>query len=163
MKQKKLIIAVLITIAIAAVVAGVYLATRSSGGLIAGASSLQFSVTVTYNGTILGNYTYMAKNVGTSNMMMRIETNNTQGHSIIYIVNEAPRKAWLYSNGKWRDLSDAFTTQWTTWSSQLKEHTDNLAGWTGGDLTYTAPNGGTVRVYNIAVNPSFADSQFQPG
>jgi hypothetical protein len=164
MKQKKLVIAVLITIAIAAVVAGVYLATRSGGGgVIAGASSLQFSVTVTYNGTILENYTYMAKNVGTSNMTMRIETNNTQSHSSIYIVNGAQKKAWLYSNGKWRDLSDAFTTQWTTWSSQLKEYTDNLAGWTGGDLTYTAPNGGTVRVYNIAVNPSLVDSQFQPG
>jgi hypothetical protein len=165
MNQKKLIIAVVIfiTIAIAAVVAGVYLATRSGdGGGIAGASSLQFSVTVTYNGTTQGNYTYMAKNAGTSNMTIRIETTNTAGLNIIYIVNGAQNKAWVYSNGQWQDLSDAFTTQWTTWSWQLKEYRDNLAGWTSGDWTYTAPNGGTVRVYNIAVNPSLADSLFQP-
>jgi hypothetical protein len=165
MKQKKVIIAIVIfiTIAIAAVVAGVYLAMRSGGGGgIAEASSLQFSVTVTHNETALGNYTYMAKNAGTSNMTIRIETTNTAGLNIIYIVNGAQKKAWVYSNGQWQDLSDAFTTQWATWSSQLEEYRDNLAGWTSGDWTYTAPNGDTVRVYNIAVNPSLADSLFQP-
>jgi len=165
MKQKKLITAVLITIAIAAVVAGVYFAVRSLGGgrgLIAGASSLQFSVTVTYNGTMLGNYMYMVKNVETTNMTMRIETNDTQGHSSVYIVNGAQRKAWVYSIGQWHDLSDAFNTQWATWSYQLKEYTDHLAGWTSGDRTYTNSKGDTVRVYNIAVNPPLGDSEFQP-
>lgn len=167
MEKKKLIIAVVIfiAIAIASVVAGVYLATRIGGGggsVIAGASSLQFSVMVTHNETSRGNYTYMAKNAGASNMTMRIETTNTAGNSIIYIVNGVQQKAWVYSNGQWQDLSDAFTTQWATWSSKLKEYTDNLAGWTSGDWTYTAPNEDTVKVYNIAVNPSLADSLFQP-
>jgi hypothetical protein len=163
MKQKKLIIVVLtaIAITIAAVVAGVY-STKHSEGIIAGARSLQFSVTITDNETTLGDYTYMAKNVGTSNMTIRIETTNTQNQSVIYIVDGAQKKAWYYSNGQWRDLSDAFNTQWTMWSLRLMEYTDNLEGWTSGDWTYINTNEEMVRVYNIVVNPSLADSLFQP-
>jgi hypothetical protein len=163
-KRKKLIIAILIIIAIAAVVAGVFFAMRiGGGGIVGGASSLQFSSTVTYEGTMLGNYSYMVKNVGTSNLKMRIATNDAQGNSNIYIIDGAQRKAWLYSDGQWHDITDAFPTQWATWRAQLKEYTDNLAGWTSGDMTYTASNGATVRVYDIVVNPSLADSQFQAG
>jgi outer membrane lipoprotein-sorting protein len=162
MERKKLmlIVAIVIVIAVAAVAASVYLVGpygAGGGSSIAGASSLRFSVMVTHNETSLGNYTFMVKNAGT----MRIET-KTANTSIIYIVDGYQQKAWLCSNGTWQDLSDAFTTQWTTWSSQLKGYTDNLAGWKSGNWTYTTPNEDTVKIYDIAINPSLADSLFQP-
>jgi hypothetical protein len=168
--SRKTLIAVIVIVAIAAVAVGVYLATQSGGGGgggggtttgIAGASSLQFSVSATHAGVSQGTYTYMAKNLGTSNLMIRIEATTSTGDNFIYIVNGAQQKAWMCSNGEWLDLSDAFTTQWNTWDSQWEGYQNNLAGWTGGDHTYTAPNGDTVRIYNITVNPSLADSLFQ--
>lgn len=118
MSQKRiyrLVVAVIVVVVVAAVVAAVYLATRSGGGGGAGgASSLQFSVSVTHKGVTRGTYTYMAKNAGTSSMMMRIESTTSSGENITYIVNEAQQKALVHSDGQWQDLSDAFTTQWTT-------------------------------------------------
>ena len=161
-KNTKLIVAaILVTIVVAAVVAGVYF-VMSRGGAVATASALKFNVKISYNETTLGDYVYRAKNVGTSNMTIRIETNSSDGKKIVYIVNGAQRKAWVYSSDEWRDYSDAFTTQWATRSSEMKEYTGKLAGWTSGDLTYTNTKGETVRIFNIAVNPSLDDSLFEP-
>jgi hypothetical protein len=103
----------------------------------------------------------MAKNVGTSSMMIRVEISN--GYNVIDIVNGAQQKAWEYSGDQWQDLSDTFSAQWDAWKLTWQGYRDNLADWTGaGDWTYTDPNGDTVRIYDITVNPSLADSLFQP-
>jgi hypothetical protein len=157
----------IIVIIVVAVVVGVILATRggggggSTGGNVAGASSLQFSADVTAGGT-LTTYTYSAKNIGTSNAMLRIEWTGTEGNTI-YIINGAQKQAWLYENGQWNNLSDYFTTYWTQWNSTFTGFKSNLIHWSGsGDYTYTDPNNGdTIRIYNISVNPSLADSLFE--
>jgi hypothetical protein len=185
--SRKTLIAVIVIaiIAIAAVAAGVYLATQSGGGggpsasvtptptpsaavtptptgaNVAGASSLQFTVDVT-GGSSQGTYKYMAKNIGTSNMMIRIEVTSTSGN-LVYIVNGAQQKAWAYESGAWTDLSAAFSDQWSAWNSTWTGYESNLAGWTGtGDWAYTAPDGSTIRIHEISVNPSLADSLFAP-
>ena len=165
--SRKTLIAVIVIaiIAIAAVAAGVYLATQSGGGGggttgVTGASSLQFSVDVT-GGSSQGTYKYMAKNIGTSSMMIRVEITSADG-DVIYIVNGAQQKAWGYSGGEWIDLSDTFSDQWDAWNSTWAGYKGSLVDWTGtGDWTYTDPDGNSVRVYDIAVNPSLADSLFE--
>ena len=128
MKQKgisTLVIAVIIVVVIAVIGVGVYLAMSgpagnggngSNGGNggngdtspdIAGASSLQYSVEVTDGGSSYVN-NYMAKNIGTSNMMLRIEI-ESEGGDIIYILNSADQKAWSYMAGEWLDISSAFS------------------------------------------------------
>lgn len=169
MNRKALIIAAVVIVAIIVVAVGVYVATLGGGGGgggttpdIAGASSLQFSVDLTNAGTSLGTYKYMAKNVGTSDMMIRVEITSTEG-DIIYIVNGAQQKAWGYVAGEWQDLSDTFSTQWDSWNSTWVGYRDSLESWSGtGDWSYTDPSGNSARVYEIAVNPSLADSLFQP-
>jgi hypothetical protein len=135
-----------------------------SGGRpnVAGASSLQFSVTVTNSsGTLLGTYTYYAKNAGTSNLAIRIEMTDTSGSNVVYIVNGALQKAWLETGGQWTDLSSSFTSTWSTWNQAFTGYQNSLAGWAGnGDWTYNSPSGESVRVYNISVNPSLPDSLF---
>ena len=203
MKQKTLAIVVISIVAIAAVAAGVYLATQGgtganapsasptstpsaaptstttvtpiptststatatptpsgTGGDVASASSLMYSVSATEGGQTQG-YIYRAKNVGTSNLMLRIDYTDASGELSIFIINGAQQKAWSYSDGEWVDVSDSYTTQYNLWSSVYQGYVSSLAGWTGGDWTYTA-EGATYRIYDISVNPSFPDALFQP-
>jgi FlaG/FlaF family flagellin (archaellin) len=168
-----LVIAVIVVVVVVVVGVGVYLLMSGTGGEggatptptptapdIEGATSLQFSVDVTSGSTSYTN-TYMAKNIGTSNMMIRIEM--TDGYNATDIVNAAQQKVWEYANGEWTDLSDAFADQWGSWSSTWSGYKNSLMNWTGtGEWTYTNPDGSSVRIYDISVNPTLADSLFQP-
>ena len=170
--RKKLIAAIVIVVVAVAAVVGAYLLSRgynpsndnsSQANVVGTASSLKFSVSVTHAGVSQGTYTYMAKNAGTANLMIRVDFSDTTGNVFTYIVNGAQQKAWVYSGGQWQDISVSFSSQWDSWNSAWMGYKDNLTGWTGiGDWTYTAPNGDSVRVYEITVNPAFADSLFEP-
>jgi len=128
---------------------------------VAGASSLQFKVSVKPADEESMDYTYSVKNAGTSSMMMRIEMQSA-GDSFTYIINGALQKAWIYSGGEWTDFSEMYQTYWETWNSAWQGYHDSLLGWTGaGDWTYTTPNGDTIRIYDISINPSLPDSLFQ--
>jgi hypothetical protein len=138
--------------------------SQDTGGTtmdIAGASSLQFKVIIDPADGDSMDYTYSVKNAGTSSMMMRIEMQSA-GDSFIYIINGALQKAWIYSGGEWTDFSEMYQTYWETWNSAWQGYHDSLLGWTGaGDWTYTTPNGDTIRIYDISINPSLPDSLFQ--
>lgn len=130
---------------------------------VAGASNLQYRVSVNPVDSESVEYTYMIKNAETSDMMMRIEMESSSGDNMAYIINGAEQKAWVYSDGEWMDLSTDFQTYWNTWNSAWEGYRTNLLDWTGvGDWSYTTPNGDVVRIYDINVNPSLADSLFQP-
>lgn len=169
-----LVIAVIVVVVIAVVGVGVYLYMGSSGGNggatptptpsapdVAGASSLQFSVEVTSGGTSWGINKYMAKNIGTANMMIRVEMTN--GYEATEVVNAAEQKAWSYVDGEWTDVSSTFEDLWDSWSSTWSGYKDNLMDWTGtGEWTYTDTDGNSVRVFDISIDPDLADSLFQP-
>jgi len=162
-----LVIAVVVVVVIAVVIAGVYLAMSGGGGGgggggngISTATSLQFSVDVS-GGSSTGTYTYYVKNAGTANMMIRIE-GSSAGTSFAYIVNGVQQMAWAYDGSNWTDVSSTFSSQWSSWNSTWTGYAKNLATWTSGDWTYTDPQGNSVRIYSISVNPSLADSLFQP-
>jgi len=94
-------------------------------------------------------------------MMIRIDFTDPSGGSFVYIVNGALQQAWMQTGGQWIDLSSSYTSQWSSWNSAFTGYKNSLAGWAGvGDYTYTS-NGETIRIYNIIVNPSLADSLFQ--
>ena len=93
--------------------------------------------------------------------MMRIEM-QASGESFIYIINGAQEKVWIYSGDEWIDFSQAYPDYWETWNSAWQGYHDSLLDWTGvGDWTYTTPNGDSVRIYDITINPSLPDSLFQ--
>ena len=135
--------------------------TPSSNG-VATASSLQFSIDVTSGGVKQFTYTYMAKNAGTNNLMLRIETTDDSGTTSIYIINGVLQKAWTYDGTEWTDISQVYSTQYNTWDASFVGYQNSLAGWAGaGGYTYTAPNGDSVRYYDISVTPNIPDSLFQ--
>ena len=138
--------------------------TSSSTGVnVAGASSLQFTVSITNSsGGTTSSYTYSAKNAGTPNMMIRVEfTDPNMGGSFAYIVNGAQQKAWMQTGGQWIDLTSTFADEFDSWDSTFKDYQDSLSDWNGlGDWSYTV-GGETIRIHNISVNPSLPDSMFE--
>ena len=163
------IVAVVAAIAVVAG-AGVYVATRSSsntgenngngggggGGDISGASSLQFHVSLTGE-NYSSDYTLQAKNIGTSNLMMRID-GTFVGQDLIYIVNGVQQKVWIYEGGTWVDLSSSYSTYWSQWSQAFAGYQTDLSGWTGGSWT---SSDGSVTINDVQVNPSLSDSLFE--
>ena len=163
--RKTMIALGVIVIIVVAIVVGIFLVTRGggggggTGGNVAGASSLQFSADVTASGNTT-TYTYYAKNIGTSNAMLRIEGTSSEGN-FIYIINGAQQQAWIYADGEWTDLSSYFSDYWSTWNSTFTGFKSNLASH-GSGYTYTDPStGDTIKIYNVVVNPSLADSLFE--
>ena len=187
--SRKTLLAILaIVIIVVVVVVGVYFATMNNagtdttatptpgptgtssptatpaetGGNVAGASSLQYTVAVTdSSGASLGSYTYSAKNAGTNNLMLRIESTGVSGGDFIYIINGAQQKAWVETGGVWTDLSSTFQSTWDSWDQQFTGYVSTLGDWSGvGNYVYADPNGDTITITNIAVNPSLSDSLF---
>jgi hypothetical protein len=163
----KIILVVIIVAVLAVSSIGVYLAMSGDGGGdgadvdIEGASSLSFKVSVNPVGEESVEYSYMVKNAGTSSLMMRIEMESAE-EDFIYIINGAQEKVWIYSDEEWMDFSNMYPTYWETWNSAWLGYRTNLLDWTGyGDWSYTTPEGDSVRIYDIDVNPSLSDSLFQ--
>jgi hypothetical protein len=137
--------------------------SSGTGANVAGASSLQFTVSITNSsGGATSSYTYSAKNAGTPNMMIRVEFNDpSSGSSFVYIVNGAQQKAWVQTGGQWIDLSSTFASEYSNWDETFKGYQNSLADWNGlGDWTYTV-GGETIRIHSISVNPSLPDSLFE--
>jgi len=162
--------AAVVVIIIVVAVAGAYVLMNSGGGgntvKVADATSLQYDVDVTYQGDIT-HFKWAAKNVGATDMVLRIDLLGGESGNYTYIMNHGTQTAWMAVNGIWTDVSSDFTNQWNTWVGTDKDWTNHLnrltTNWSGtGDYTYTnSTTGTTIRYYDIAVNPTFADSLFQ--
>ncbi len=129
------------------------------------ASSLKFSLSSTQDSTQLYAFTVQGKNIGTQDMMLRIEgTLPGIDQDVIYIINGVQKKAWMYANNQWIDLSSEYTDQWNRWDSIWSGYVADLDNWSGiGDYSYTDPStGDTLRIYDIQVNPQIPDSVFTP-
>jgi hypothetical protein len=118
------------------------------------ATSLQFDVSTSEK-----DITLMAKNLGTSEVMLRVEESYSDGSEFIYIINQAEQGAWANFDGSWTDVSTDFAVYWDdTWSPALDGFTTALEDWTGtGNYEYDS-----TTISNIEVNPTLADSLFQP-
>jgi hypothetical protein len=126
---------------------------------VAGASSLQYSVSVTENGVLQGSYTFYGKNAGTDNFAMRIEYEDPDG-SGIYIFNAGTHEAWTNAGDEWVDMSSYFDSQYQIWDNAWSGYVNSLSAWSGiGEYSYSA-NGITYSIYDISVNPVLADSLF---
>ncbi|MCX8153862.1 MAG: hypothetical protein N3E52_05460 [Candidatus Bathyarchaeota archaeon] len=175
--SKLLVVGVVVIVVVAAGVAAYWLlanpggtggqtGSEETGGEtapnVASANSLQFDVIATING-VQEQYRFIAKNIGTSNLMIRVDQTDPQGNAFKYIINSAEQKVWVYYNGDWMDMSAQFSTYWDQWKPAFDGYRSSLEGWSGtGDYEYTA-NGNTFKITNIIVNPTLADSLFQPG
>lgn len=165
MKMKKSIMAaaVIVIVAIAAVGVGVYLATQSGGGGVANATSLQLEANVTWQSGVTVTQKWAGKNLNSTQQMLRLDLLGGEAGNYTYIFIASNQTAWSAENGTWTNVSSTFNDLWSVWGGHWTNLVNALANWSGaGDYTYTASTGESVRVYNISVNPSLADSLFQP-
>jgi hypothetical protein len=136
---------------------------------IEGATSLGFKI----DATIGGNsevYAFTAKNLGTSNILLRTDETDAQGTQFIYVFDQAARTAWARIAGEWMDVSAEFDSYWDGANSAIIGYkafdgykTKLATNWSGsGDYDYTS-GGDTFHIYDIIVNPSVADSLFEHG
>jgi hypothetical protein len=172
--EKKMMYALVavVIIVVVVVVAGAYVLMNSGGGgityTVANATSLQYNAEVSYKGETPVLFNWAAKNVGATDMVLRIDLLGGESGNYTYIMDHGTQTAWLSNNGTWTNVSSDFTNQWNTWVGTGKQWTSNLdalaTNWSGtGDYTYTTATGNTViRIYNVAINPTLADSLFQP-
>ncbi|MFW6040566.1 MAG: hypothetical protein ACOC85_01880 [Thermoplasmatota archaeon] len=132
------------------------------GDQVKQASSLKYTITVTHPEEGEFTQTFMAKNIGTDDVKLRMEwdSNDDEG---IFILNHELKKAWIYSDGVWEDLSEWFEVWYDTYYvQQFEDYMTELYDWTGGEYTYTEPSEGiTVTFSGIQIDPSLSDSLFE--
>jgi hypothetical protein len=169
-KNSMYILAAVLVIVIVVVAAGAYVFLGMNNGSgtpnVADATSLTYDSDVTYQGAT-STYKWTARDMGTSDMALRIEIFGGASGNYTYILNGKDKTAWVGVNDEWSDLSSDFTNQWNNWVGSGKQWTTDVdtlaANWSGtGDYTYTdSATQTTIRIYNIAVNPTIDDSLFQ--
>ena len=170
MMNKKMmytLVATVVIIVVVAAVAGTYVLMNSGGNTqntvnVKDATSLQYDVNVTYQGTTTLSK-FAAKNLGASDMMMRIDLTGSGQSNYTYILNSEDKSAWLALNGNWTDVSTTYNNLMTSGpAAQWTTHVDALANWSGtGDCTYTDSAGTSYKIYNVAINPTLDNSLFQ--
>jgi hypothetical protein len=163
---------------VAVVVVGVvvYWAMTSGGGEggggapdVAGATSLGFKVNATIGG-VNEEYAFTAKNLGTSEVMLRVDEIDAQGNAFVYVFNQTAQTVWASASGQWNNVSSEFASYWDGANSAVIGYTafegykTQLAtNWSGsGDYDYTS-GGDTFHIFDIILNPTVADSLFQHG
>ena len=115
-------------------------------------------------------YAFTAKNLTTSEIMLRVDETDAQGTSFVYLYDQADEMAWLSYAGDWTDVSADFDSYWSGANSGYIGYTafdgymtELEANWSGsGDHDYTAGDE-AIRVYDIVINPAPADSIFEHG
>jgi hypothetical protein len=133
------------------------------------ATSLSFKVNATIAGTNELD-AFSVKNLGTSEIMLRVDAIDAEGESFIYLFDQSAETLWIEYAGTWMDQSTDFTAYWSGDNSGIIGYTafscyqDELAAnWSGsGDHDYTDGDN-TFHIYDIAINPSLEDSLFEHG
>ena len=142
--------------------------TPTPAASVEDATSLGFKVNATVGG-VNELYAFTAKNLGTSDIQLRVDETDAQGAAFIYVYNQTAQTAWANVAGEWMDLGD-FTAYWSGDNSGLVGHTafdcyqtELAANWSGsGDYDYTSGED-TFHIFDIVINPSVDDSLFAYG
>jgi hypothetical protein len=160
-------------IVIAVVIAGIAVYVLYSGGgeegptptptptsPVEGATSMRFDVNITVDGALeIDRFT--VKNLGTSDILLRVDQTDKDGLTFLYLMHQTDQKAWAYCEGQGSEVSSDFATYWDSTligNAAVDKYMTALANWSGtGNY-----EGDSFTIYDIYVNPTLDDSAFQP-
>ncbi|MFW6376118.1 MAG: hypothetical protein ACOCZJ_03045 [Thermoplasmatota archaeon] len=131
----------------------------NGGNDIASASSIKYKWSVESDeGT--NTWEYMAKDIGTDDLKVRINFEDTDEEYESVIINKELEKSWVKDDGQWQETPYSYVQQY---ENSLDDHLDRLAeNWNNEPFEVTDPNtGNTLRWYGVEVDPSLSDSQFE--
>jgi hypothetical protein len=165
-----LVIVAIVVIAVVVIGVAAYYVLSSGGGEetptptpsspVEGATSMRFDVNATVEGAKeIDRFT--VKNLGTSDILLRVDQTDAQGNDFVYIMNETGQTVWADFGAGFDDYSSDWTTYWDNTligNVGLNTYMTALANWSGtGDYT-----GDSYVIYDIVVNPTIPDSAFEP-
>lgn len=126
---------------------------------VADATSMRFDVNATVDGELQINRV-STNNLGTSNILLRVDQTAADGSQFTYIMNETAQTVYADFGTGFADYSSDWTTYWDNdliGNVGLQSYMSALANWSGtGDYSYTS-NGNSFVIYNIVVDPFAAD------
>ena len=107
-------------------------------------------------------FEWAAKNIGTNNLKFRLTINGQDSIQFNYIVDKGQQKAWSDETGAW--LQTDFTETWNLWGVAWNENMEALkTNWTGsGTYSFTNFIGDHITFTQVDINPTLADSLFEP-
>ncbi len=131
---------------------------------VEGATSMRFDVNATVDGALeIDRFT--VKNLGTSDLLIRVDETDKDGLDFLYLIHQSGEKAWAYCMGEGGDVSSDFATYWNNeliGNTAVEGYMSALANWSGtGNYEYTS-GGDSFIIYNIVVDPTVEDSVFEP-
>ena len=165
-----LVIVAIVVIAVVVIGVAAYYVLSSGGGEetptptpsspVEGATSMRFDVNATVEGAKeIDRFT--VKNLGTSDILLRVDQTDAQGNNFVYIMNETGQTVWADFGAGFDEYSSDWTTYWDNTligNVGLNTYMTALANWSGtGDYT-----GDSYVIYDIVVNPTIPDSAFEP-
>ena len=131
---------------------------------VADATSMRFDVNATVDGELQINRV-TTKNLGTSDILLRVDQTDAQGNDFTYIMNQTGQTVWADFGAGFDDYSSDWSTYWDNTligNAGLQSYLTALEDWSGtGDYEYES-GGNSFVIYNIVVDPSLDDSAFQP-
>jgi hypothetical protein len=178
MDKKGISMLVIVAIIVIAVVVGgiaaYYVLTSGEGGEptptptptpvlnpVEGATSMRFEVEVSADGAFLETDIFTVKNLGTSDVLLRVDQTDKDGLVFIYLMNQTGPTVWADFGTGFMDYSTDFATYWENdliGNVALNSYMDALANWSGtGNY-----EGDSFIISNILVDPELPDSAFQP-
>jgi hypothetical protein len=173
MKKSIMTAVVIVIVAIAAVGVGVYLTTQSGGGGGGGGTKNTYTVTNATSLQIEGNetstkglvtYKWIGKNLNSTQQMFWVDLWGGESGNYSYIFITSNQTVWLATNGVWTDVSSTYNDQWNVFGTEWAGLVNHLkTDWSGtGDCNFKSSWGAFETIYYVGVNPSLADSLFQP-
>lgn len=143
--------------------------TPTPGSYIEDATSLGFKVNATIDGTN-ELYAFTAKNLGTSDILLRVDEIDADGNVFVYVYDQAAQSLWIQYAGAWTDSSATFADYWNGDLSGIIGYTafntyrtELAANWSGSGAYDYDSGGNTYHIYDIDVNPTVDDSLFVHG
>jgi hypothetical protein len=134
---------------------------------VADATAMRFDVNATVDGDLQINR-ITAMNLGTSDILLRVDQTDKDGNAFTYLMNETAQTVYADAMGTgYVDDSANFASYWDNTligNAGLQSYMMELANWSGtGDYSYDA-DGNSFVIYNIVVNPQIDDpvAVFQP-
>ena len=170
---------IVVIVVIIVVVAGVAVYVLYSGGEgepeptptpaptnpVEGATTMRFDVEVNFEEELLEVDLFTVKNLGTSDILLRVDQTDKDGLEFVYLMNQTGQTVWADFGTGFDEYSSDWATYWdSTLIGQpaLNSYMDALANWSGtGDYEYSNGDYSYV-ISNIVVDPAVEDSVFQP-
>jgi hypothetical protein len=138
------------------------------GGLVAGATSLQFTVQYYAFPMVTKSYVYYAKNLGRSDVMLRCDATETSPYkSTMTIVNAVQHKAWTGADsGSMSDVTASkYEEYMQTLLNDITKYQASLSGWSGTSEPWIfgtdTASGATIQIVGVMINPQLTDTVFQ--